>query len=150
MSHLPDFLASQSVLSMLGMLGIGLVGLSALRIAYRDGSFGGRIMAWGAIALLSARLYHILAPSLITREWLAEIGPPGIAALIAVPPLLLSFGLAGVVWGLWMHQRWAKRDASRGKLLAQSRKVPSVTPSLSVTPSRFHKVSACTSPRKSP
>jgi hypothetical protein len=32
--------------------------------------------------------------------------PIGLSLMAGLPPLLLTFGLAGVVWGLWGHERW--------------------------------------------
>ncbi len=65
-------------------------------------------MAIGAISLILARLYIILAPHFMTFEFQAAIGRFGLALTEGLPPLLLAFGLAGTVWGLWGHERWLK------------------------------------------
>jgi hypothetical protein len=92
----------------LGIIGLGLLGIAAVRLSLRYHSLGGTMMALGAVALLIARLYFILAPHLIDNDMLAAMGPVGISLTIALPPLLLSFGLAGIVWGLWGHERWVQ------------------------------------------
>lgn len=92
----------------LGIIGLGLLGIAAVRLSLRYQSWGGTMMALGAVALLVARLYFILAPHVIDNDLLAAMGPVGISLTIALPPLLLSFGLAGIVWGLWGHERWVQ------------------------------------------
>lgn len=92
----------------LGLAGIGLVGLAATRMAARHSSWGGTMMACGAIALLLARFYLIVAPVVMTRDAVLMIGVQWMEIISVIPPLLLSFGLAGVVWGLWGHDRWRK------------------------------------------
>ena len=67
-------------------------------------------MAVGAIALLLARLYILLAPHFVDEDFLLMIGPVGISLTIGLPPILLTFGLAGVVWGLWGHERWLNHE----------------------------------------
>jgi hypothetical protein len=92
----------------LGIIGLGLIVLAAVKLARRNQSWGGTMMATGAVALLLGRLYFLLAPHLMTKSVLEAIGPVGISLSIGLPPMLLSFGLAGVVWGLWGHERWLK------------------------------------------
>ena len=94
----------------LGVVGLGLLGLAAVRLSLRYRSWGGTMMALGAVALLMARLYFILAPHFLNNDMLIAIGPVGISLTIALPPLLLSFGLAGIVWGLWGHERWVREE----------------------------------------
>lgn len=90
----------------IGVIGLGLIGIAAVRLALRYQSWGGTMMAFGAISLIIARLYIVLAPHLINDDVLAAIGPVGISLTYMLPPLLLAFGLAGIVWGLWGHERW--------------------------------------------
>ena len=94
-----------------GVIGLGLLGLAAVKLARRHQSWGGTMMAIGAISLLIARLYILLAPHFINDDILGAIGPIGISLTIALPPLLLTFGLAGIVWGLWGHERWLKEES---------------------------------------
>ncbi len=111
MNLLLDVVISNGLLlDALGVVGLGLLGLAAVKLARRHQSWGGNMMAAGAICLLVARLYIITAPHFVTRELLAAVGPIGIAASIGLPTLLLTFGLAGVVWGLWGHGRWMREE----------------------------------------
>ncbi len=107
---LETILAKGLILDACGIIGLGLLGLAAVRLARRHRSWGGTMMAAGAIALLSARLYLLLSRHFVTDAFLDSIGPAGFAVLYALPPLLLTFGLAGVVWGLWGHERWIHEE----------------------------------------
>ncbi len=93
-----------------GVIGLGLLGLAAVKLASKDHSWGGTMMASGAISLLLARLFLSLQPHFMTNDFLGAIGPVGISLTIALPPLLLTFGLAGIVWGLWGHERWLNEE----------------------------------------
>ena len=95
----------------LGVIGLGLIGLAAVRLARKHQSWGGTMMALGAVALLIARLYFLLAPQVLDNDMLATIGPIGISLTYALPPIFLTFGLAGVVWGLWGHERWVQEES---------------------------------------
>lgn len=90
----------------MGVLGLGLLGLAAVKLSLRYHSWGGNMMAAGSISLLVARLYFLISPHFVDDDFLQAIGPSGIALTYALPPLLLTFGLAGIVWGLWGHERW--------------------------------------------
>jgi hypothetical protein len=94
------------LLDAVGAIGLGLFGLAAVRLARQQRSWGGTMMAVGAIAVLLARLYLVTSPFFASDNFLHFIGPVGISLTIALPPLLLTFGLAGIVWGLWGHERW--------------------------------------------
>ncbi|OYV04521.1 MAG: hypothetical protein CFE26_16445 [Verrucomicrobiales bacterium VVV1] len=96
------------LLDVAGVVGLGLLGFAAIRLARREESWGGNLMAAGASSLLIARLFVLIAPHVLTREVLANLGPAAISAQLAIPAILLSFGLAGVVWGLWGHARWVQ------------------------------------------
>ena len=107
MNSLLDILIGQGLLlDAAGVGGLALIALAALRLARQHGSWGGTMMAVGAVALLCARVYFILAPHFMTNDVLHAIGPVGISLSYGLPPILLTFGLAGVVWGLWGHDRW--------------------------------------------
>jgi hypothetical protein len=94
------------LLDAVGVIGLGLIGLAAVKLARRNQSWGGTMMALGAIALLIARFYLVVSPHFMNDEILHQIGPIGISLTIGLPPLLLTLGLAGIVWGLWGHERW--------------------------------------------
>ena len=107
-SLLEVFITHGLLLDAGGVIGLGLLSLAAIKLARRDRSWGGSMMAAGAIALLVARLYLVLSPHFVDHQVLHMIGPIGISLTIGLPQLLLTFGLAGVVWGLWGHERWLK------------------------------------------
>ena len=94
-----------------GVIGLGLLGLAAVKLASKDKSWGGTMMASGAISLLLARLFLSLSPHFMNADFQHAIGPVGISLTIALPPLLLTFGLAGIVWGLWGHERWLNEES---------------------------------------
>ncbi|RYD37964.1 MAG: hypothetical protein EOP87_02480 [Verrucomicrobiaceae bacterium] len=96
----------------LGVIGLGLISLSAVRLAQRWGSWGGTTMAAGAIALLTARLIVLLRPLLAEAGFLELSGDSASRLAFVLPTFLLTIGLAGVVWGVWAHERWL-REASR-------------------------------------
>ncbi|MCP5532174.1 MAG: hypothetical protein H7A49_10360 [Akkermansiaceae bacterium] len=102
-----------SLFDAFGVIGLGLVAYAAIRLARREHSWGGHMMAAGAIAVLIARLYLVLAPHFVNDNMLHAIGPIGISLTIGLPPLMLTLGLAGVVWGLWGHERWLKTERNR-------------------------------------
>ena len=91
-----------------GLIGLGLLALAALRLVRDKKSWGGSMIAYGAVALLIARIYLLMAPHFVDNDFLHAVGPIGISLLMALPPILLTFGLAGVVWGLWGHEKWLK------------------------------------------
>ena len=98
-------LRNNLVFDAFGVIGLGLLGVAAVRLSRKYHSWG------GAIALIVARLYYVISPHFITNDLLAAIGPVGIALTLALPPLLLTSGLAGIVWGLWGHERWMDEEA---------------------------------------
>ena len=109
MNPLYDLLRPGSlVLDAAGITGLGLLALAAVRLARVHRSWGGTLMGWGAATLLAGRLFVLLAPHFLTREVLAGFGHFVISLATALPVLLLTAGLAGVVWGLWGHERWLR------------------------------------------
>jgi len=109
MNTLAQFIEHGSfALDALGIVGLGLLALAALRLARVQQSWGGHVMATGAVALLVGRLFVLLAPLVLTRELLARLGRTFIAAQAAFPVIILTLGLAGIVWGLWGHERWMR------------------------------------------
>ena len=95
----------------IAVFGLGLHGFAAVRLARRNQSWGGSMMGAGAIAILLARFYLVISPHLVDDSVLHAIGPIGISLTIGLPPLLLTLGLAGIVWGLWGHERWLHEEA---------------------------------------
>lgn len=84
----------------LGVCGLGLIGLSAVRLSRSYRSWGGSLMAAGAIGLLVARLF------IIARPLLGDMLDGNSARFAAVlVPVFLTLGLAAVVWGVWAHER---------------------------------------------
>ena len=100
--------ANGVLLDVFGVFGLGLLTLAAMRLMREKKSWGGSMMGYGALALLIARIHVLLAPFYVDNDFLHAIGPIGIALMMALPPILLTFGLAGVVWGLWGHEKWMK------------------------------------------
>jgi hypothetical protein len=92
----------------LGVIGLGLISLSAVRLAQQRRSWGGATMAAGAIALLTARLIVLFRPHLLAMEMLNFQGSSATQMMFIVPTFLLTIGLAGVVWGVWGHERWLR------------------------------------------
>jgi hypothetical protein len=105
---LESIVANGFLLDTIGVIGLGLLAFAALRLAREKRSWGALMMSFGAFALLIARVYVLLAPFFVDNDFLHAVGPLGIALIEALPILLLSFGLAGVVWGLWGHEKWLK------------------------------------------
>lgn len=111
MNPLLDIIISKGLLiDSIGMIGLGILALAAIRLSKKEKSWGGSMMAYGAFALLVARIYVTLAPHILTNDHLLAMGPAGISLTYALPPILLTFGLAGVVWGLWGHEKWLKES----------------------------------------
>jgi hypothetical protein len=94
----------------LGVVGLGLLGLASARLAQRDGSWGGSLMAGGAVLLLIGRLWVLLSSSFLTAQVARDLGPQVMGALFYLPTVLMTAGLAGVVWGLWGHEKWLRES----------------------------------------
>ncbi|QTN31837.1 hypothetical protein HZ994_05670 [Akkermansiaceae bacterium] len=96
------------LLDALGVAGLGLLAMAAARLVREKKSWGGSMMAYGAAALLIARVYVLLAPHFVDQAFVDAVGPYAFELLKIMPMTLLTFGLAGVVWGLWGHEKWLK------------------------------------------
>ncbi len=107
---LESILKNGLILDACGIIGLGLLGLAAVKLARRYQSWGGTMMALGAISLLLGRLYYLLSPHFMNNDFLSAIGPVGISLTEGLPQLLLTAGLAGIVWGLWGHERWMNEE----------------------------------------
>lgn len=94
------------LLDAFGVLGLGLIGLAAVRLSRRDRSWGGAFMAVGAISLLAARLFILSKPALADLGMTLTGTAGSIAAIL--PSVFLTIGLAGIVWGIWAHERWLR------------------------------------------
>lgn len=104
------FVKGGFVLDALGVIGLGLLGLAAVRLSQRYRSWGGSLLASGALLLLLGRLWVLLSPLLVTPELQAAMGQTWSAILALAPMALLTAGLAGVVWGLWGHEQWLRAE----------------------------------------
>ena len=94
------------VLDAAGLLGLGLLTLAAVRLARTQQSWGSTLLGWGATLLLIGRVYVLVAPQVLTRELLTNMGGPLSSITLAMPTLLLTAGFGAIVWGLWGHERW--------------------------------------------
>jgi len=95
----------------LGVIGLGLISLSAVRLAQQRGSWGGATMALGAIALMVARLIVLVRPHLAGTGLIDLFGDSIARLALVLPTFLLTIGLAGVVWGIWAHERWVRESS---------------------------------------
>lgn len=98
------------LLDALGVIGLGLLGLAAVRLSQRYRSWGGSLLASGALLLLIGRLWVLITPLLLTHDMRASMSQPLGEILSLVPMALLTLGLAGVVWGLWGHEQWLRAE----------------------------------------
>jgi len=105
---LEAILSNGLLLDAAGVLGLGLIGLSAIRLSRRERSWGGTMMAIGAISLLAARLFILSKPLLASGGVFQALGSRTTYTLMSLPPILLTLGLAGIVWGLWAHEKWLR------------------------------------------
>lgn len=114
MNRLLDAIVTNGLLfDTLGIIGLGILAMAALRLVRKDKSWGDTMMGYGAVAQLLARLHILTAPHYMDNDFLHAIGPLGIAMFEGLPPLLLTFDFAGVVWGLWGHEKWLKQGQTR-------------------------------------
>lgn len=106
MNLLLEIIINQGMLlDLLGVIGLGLVALSAIRLARRWDSLGGKVMTWGAISLIVGRIGILIFGHYVTPLNQAEFDPTLLAWAKNVPLTLLTLGLAGIVWGFWGHER---------------------------------------------
>ncbi len=111
MSLLLDFLIKGGfLLDALGVIGLGMVGMAAVRLAHRYRSWGGSLLAGGALMLLLGRLCVLAAEQLLTPGLRVTLGETWNTIFSLVPMGLLTAGLAGVVWGLWGHEQWLREE----------------------------------------
>ena len=111
MSLLLDFLIKGGFLfDALGVIGLGMVGMAAVRLSNRYRSWGGSLIASGALMLLLGRIWKIAENQLMTPDAKMMIGDTWQTIFSIVPMALLTMGLAGVVWGLWGHEQWLREE----------------------------------------
>jgi len=111
MSLLLDFIIKGGfLLDALGVIGLGLVGMAAVRLANRYRSWGGSLIASGALMLLLGRIWTIAKQQLLTPDMQMSIGENWNTIFSIVPMALMTMGLAGVVWGLWGHEQWLREE----------------------------------------
>jgi hypothetical protein len=104
------FVKGGFLLDAFGVIGLGLLGLAAVRLSQRYRSWGGSLLATGALLLLIGRLWVLIAPLLLTPDLRAAMGQQLGEIISLVPMALLTLGLAGVVWGLWGHEQWLRAE----------------------------------------
>lgn len=97
----------------LGVVGLGLLGMAAARLAQRDKSWGGSLMAVGAVLLLIGRLWILLAAAFLTPAVSHGMSPMLLSALGALPKVLLTTGFGGVIWGLWGYEKLQRERATK-------------------------------------
>ncbi len=108
MDRLLEFcLAKGFLVDALGVIGLGLLGLAAVRLSQRYRSWGGSLLTIGALLLLLGRLSVLALPHAAAASGL---GPAALEILALAPFILLTAGLAGVVWGLWGHEQWLRAE----------------------------------------
>lgn len=111
MSLLLDFLIKGGfLLDALGVIGLGMVGMAAVRLANRYRSWGGSLLASGALMLLLGRIWIIAADQLLTPDNKLSLGAAWNTVFSLVPMALLTMGIASVVWGLWGHEQWLREE----------------------------------------
>jgi len=111
MSLLLDFLIKGGFLfDALGVIGLGMVGMAAVRLSNRYRSWGGSLLASGALMLLLGRIWVIAAEQFLTADSKFSLGESWNTVFSIVPMALLTMGLAGVVWGLWGHEQWLREE----------------------------------------
>lgn len=104
------FVKNGFLMDAIGVLGLGLLGLAAVRLSQRYRSWGGSLLACGSMLLLLGRLWVLVSPHLVTPELRMAMGGT-LGDVIALAPMaLLTMGLAGVVWGLWGHEQWLREE----------------------------------------
>lgn len=104
------FVTNGYLLDTLGVIGLGLLGLGAVRLSQRYRSWGGSLLASGAMLLLLGRLWVLVMPQLMTPELSVDLGRTVTEIIALAPFALLTAGLAGVVWGLWGHEQWLRAE----------------------------------------
>ena len=111
MSRFVEFLIENGFLmDACGVIGLGLLGLAAVRLSQRYHSWGGSLLACGALLLLLGRLWVLAIPHLLTSPMRNELGRTVVEVVTLAPFALLTAGLAGVVWGLWGHEQWLRAE----------------------------------------
>lgn len=111
MNLLLEFIISGGfLLEALGVVGLGMVGMAAVRLANRYRSWGGSLLASGALMLLLGRIWTIAAQQLLTPDTKFSLGESWSTVFTIVPMALLTMGIAGVVWGLWGHEQWLREE----------------------------------------
>lgn len=93
------------LLDVFGVIGLGLVGLAAIRLATRFGTVGGSIMIWGVLALIVGRIGSLAFSTAMKAGLASQLDPLLLVMGRNVPVILLTAGLAAIVWGFWDHER---------------------------------------------
>jgi hypothetical protein len=92
-------------LDALGVLGLGLVAIAAVRLLRPVGSRGATLMTWGAVLVILGRAGVVVADHLQDLPGGWEIPVMFVSSMKPVQLVLLTVGLGGIVWGFWSHER---------------------------------------------
>ena len=93
------------VVDALGVFGLGLVALAAVRLAAATGSRHATVMTAGAILLVAGRISALALGHLLTPGHMAEMSAVALNLIHTGPFTLLTLGLAGTVFGFWGHEK---------------------------------------------
>jgi hypothetical protein len=104
------FVKNSYLMDAIGVLGLGLLGLASVRLSQRYRSWGGSLLASGAMLLLLGRLWVLVGPILFTPDLRMAMGGTADQLVSLAPMALMTLGLAGVVWGLWGHEQWLREQ----------------------------------------
>jgi len=104
------FVKNGFLMDAIGVIGLGLLGLAAVRLSQRYRSWGGSLLAAGSMLLLLGRLWVLVSPHILTPDLRMDMGGTLNEIIALAPMILLTTGLAGVVWGLWGHEQWLREE----------------------------------------
>lgn len=102
------------LLDIFGIIGIGLIGLAAIRLSKRFGGRSGLIMCLGALSLVLGRVGMLVFTHFVTPFNQASFHPALLSWGKTLPLVLLTLGLGAIVAGFWSHERETADELSLG------------------------------------
>jgi len=99
------------ILDVFGVIGIGLIGLAAVRLAKHHGSPHATLMTWGALALIAGRIGILVYTGIVNPQNVDQFDPLLLALGRNIPIGLLTAGLGAMVFGFWSHERHTAGEA---------------------------------------